>query len=92
MASKSEKKIKYGNEEETLIQFGPNIRMDRNVVPQPDGSYLWNVYALEKVIDKKHPHTGRETTEESVWMPKGQGNEQSARELCSVLSGITKEN
>lgn len=76
------------NPDGTLIQYGPNVRMDRGPM-QNDGSFQWTVYALEPVTDGIHPIDGiGATTDVAVWMPQGQGNEADARSLCSQLSGI----
>ena len=76
-------------ETETFVHYGDRVRMDRCAI-QPDGTYLWNIYVLEPT-NGRHPIHGRDTTEESVWVPRGQGTEEQARNLCRQISGIKGE-
>ena len=85
--SSAQKSEPVSNGDGTLISYGDHVRMERHFAAQPDGSFLWNVYALEPVTDE-HPIHGGETSEPSVWVPKGSGDEAHARALCAQLSGI----
>ena len=78
------------NPDGTLIQYGPNVRMDRFTEPLPNGQFMWNVYALTPIVDGSHPIDGiSATTDGSVWVPHGQGSEADAKTLCQQLSGIS---
>ena len=73
------------NEDKTIYWYGDNVLMERHSTSDRL-QFLWNVYVREPVTGD-HPIHGSETTEEYVWVQKGQGDEAHAHELCEQLAG-----
>jgi len=73
----------------TIIDYGPDVRMDRIDRQAMDGTYYWGVYKRKTITDSTNPVTGKPTTETEIWIPHSQGNESDCRQVCEQLSGVT---
>ena len=70
------------NPDGTVIDYSATVRMERDSMPQIDGTFKWTVYELKPVNDATHPVIGGDTIETQVWMPEGRGNESDAHALA----------
>ncbi len=78
--------------EETLINLGADVRVERRHKPEADGSYRWVVYRRQDVPadedgKRTHPVHGQETTVDHVWMIVGDYPEAEAKGKAAALAG-----